>query len=97
MESLTEWKNGIIRRRNRGSRAEEDYLPKRRFTTGKKVRQMVESRCKSCVYLCKCRDILPKIRRSVRKSVLKKKRMFCPIWEITFVFSTLVLMAFARI
>jgi len=28
MESLTEWKNGIIRRRNRGSRAEEDYLPK---------------------------------------------------------------------
>ena len=28
MESLTEWKNGIIRRRNRRSRAEEDYLPK---------------------------------------------------------------------
>jgi hypothetical protein len=28
MESLTEWKNGIIRRRNRGTRAEEDYLPK---------------------------------------------------------------------
>jgi hypothetical protein len=28
MESLTEWKNGIIRRRKRGSRAEEDYLPK---------------------------------------------------------------------
>jgi len=28
MESLTEWKNGIIRRGNKGSRAEEDYLPK---------------------------------------------------------------------
>jgi hypothetical protein len=28
MENLTEWKKGIIRRRNRGSRAEEDYLPK---------------------------------------------------------------------
>jgi hypothetical protein len=28
MESLTEWKNRIVRRRNRGSGAEEDYLPK---------------------------------------------------------------------